>query len=205
MTRRPAGPVVIGLTGSIGMGKSAIARMFARHGVPVFDADQAVRALQAPGGAALDAIEAAFPGVVADGRLDRAELGRRVFADAAARARLEAILHPLVARARDRFLGRHRARALVVLDIPLLFEAGLDRLCDVVVVASAPAAVQRGRVLARPGMDAGRLAQVLGAQMSDAEKRARADCVIETGRGRRTTWAAVSALVRACGHRGRKG
>jgi dephospho-CoA kinase len=188
-------PVIIGLTGSIGMGKSTIAAMFRNLHVPVFDADAAVHRLQAPGGAALPAIAAAFPGVVVDGRLDRAALGRRVFGDAGARRRLEAIMHPLVARERDHFLHRHRGRPVVVLDLPLLFEAGLDRICDLVVVASAPAAVQRGRVLARPGMDRDRLARILQSQVPDREKRARADLVVETGRGRLVTWRTVRDLV----------
>lgn len=199
MTFRPAGrrrrPFVIGLTGSIGMGKSAVARMFRCHGVPVFDADATVHALQAAGGRALAPIAAAFPGVVQDGVLDRAELGRRVFGDAAARRRLEAIVHPLVHAERAAFLRRHAGRRAVVLDVPLLLEGELWRDCDLVVVVSAPAHVQRARVLARPGMTAARLAAVLGHQLPDRAKRSLADIVIETGRGRLATWRGVEAAL----------
>lgn len=189
-------PFIIGLTGSIGMGKSAVARMFERHRIPVFDADAAVRAVQGPGGAALPAIEAAFPGVVRDGVLDRTELGRRVFGDAAARRRLEAIVHPAVHAMQQRFLRRNRNRRAVVLDVPLLLEGKSWKLCDLVVVVSAPARVQRGRVLARPGMTQERFAGILANQMPDAEKRARADVVVETGRGRLHTWRRVGAIAR---------
>ncbi len=189
--------IVVGLTGSIGMGKSTVAAMFRRLRVPVFDADAAVHALQAPGGAALPAIAAAFPGVVAGGVLDRQALGAAVFGDGAALGRLEGIVHPLVAAARAGFLRRHRRAAAVVLDIPLLFEAGGADACDLVAVVSAPAAVQRARVLARPGMTPAKLAAILARQVPDAIKRSRADVVIPTGGTRARTFRAVRALVTA--------
>jgi len=187
--------IVLGLTGSIGMGKSTVATMFRRLRVPVFDADAVVHALQAPGGAALPAIAAAFPGVVCNGVLDRAALGAAVFGDDAALQRLEAIVHPLVAAARARFLTRHRRRPLVVLDIPLLFERGGSDACDLIAVVSAPAAIQRVRVLARPGMTAEKFASILARQVPDADKRARADIVISTGGSLGVTQRAVRALV----------
>lgn len=193
---RPVRPVRIGLTGSIGMGKSAIAAMFARFGIPVFDADAEVRRLQGPGGAALAAIEAAFPGTTGPAGVDRAALGAAVFGRPAALARLEAILHPLVGRAQARFLARYRGRRAVLLDIPLLFESGGAGRADLVAVASAPARVQRARVLARAGMSPAKFAAVLAHQLPDAEKRRRADRVIETGRGRLATFRAVRALAR---------
>lgn len=190
---------IIGLTGSIGMGKSAVARMFRKLRVPVFDADLEVRRVQGPGGRALAHIEAAFPGVTHAGGLHRDRLGAAVFGDGGKLRQLEAILHPLVAEAQSAFLQRHRRRPLVVLDVPLLFEKGGWRLCHATVVVSAPYRVQRARVLARPGMTAEKFAAILKTQMSDAEKRARADHVIETGRGRRHTWLAVRRLVAALG------
>jgi len=189
--------LVIGLTGSIGMGKSTVAAMFRRLKVPVFDADAAVHALQGPGGAALPAIEAAFPGTTSAAGLDRAKLGVAVFCDAAALQRLEAIIHPLVAAAQRQFLARHRRRRLVVLDIPLLFEKGGAARVDATVVVSAPAPVQRARVLARPGMTPEKLESILARQMPDAEKRARADIVIPTGTGKVATRRAIERLV-AC-------
>ncbi len=189
--------LVIGLTGSIGMGKSTVAAMFQRLKVPVFDADAAVHALQGPGGTALPAIEAAFPGTTSPAGLDRAKLGGLVFGDPAALQRLEAIIHPLVGAAQAAFLHRHRRRALVVLDIPLLFEKGGAGKVDVTLVVSAPAAVQRARVLARPGMTPARFEAILAKQMPDAEKRARADVVIPTGCGKQATRRAVERLV-AC-------
>jgi dephospho-CoA kinase len=187
---------IIGLTGSIGMGKSTVAAMFERLGVPVFDADAGVRALQGPGGRALPAIEAAFPGTTSAAGLDRVRLGAQVFGDPTALKRLERILHPLVGEAQSTFLGRHRLKRAVVLDVPLLFEKGGWRRCDLTVVVSAPARVQRARVLARPGMTREKFAAILKTQLPDAEKRRRADVVIETGRGRRVTWLAVRRLVR---------
>ncbi len=191
--------IVLGLTGSIGMGKSTVAAMFRRRRVPVFDADAVVHALQAPGGAALPAIAAGFPGTVHGGTLDRAALGAAVFGDDAALKRLEAIVHPLVGAARASFLRRHRRRPLVVLDIPLLFEGGGAARCDAVAVVSAPAAVQRARVLARPGMTPEKFAAILARQLPDAAKRAQADVVIPTGGTKAATARAVATLVRALG------
>ena len=189
--------IVVGLTGSIGMGKSTAASMFRRLGVPVYDADAAVHGLLAAGGAAVPPIAAAFPGVVEDGAVDRSRLGARVFADAGALARLEAILHPLVFRKRAAFLARERRRRtpVVVLDIPLLFETGADGACNVVVVVSAPTFLQAQRLLRRPGMDRRRLAAIRARQMADAEKRRRADVVIPSGLGRAVTWRAIRRLV----------
>ena len=188
--------IIVGLTGSIGMGKSTVAAMFTRLGVPVFDADAAVRTMQGPGGEALPAIEAAFPGATHAGGLYREKLGAQVFGNPAALKRLEAILHPMVAAAQSNFLGRHRLKNAVVLDVPLLFEKGGSRRCDLTLVVSAPLRVQRARVLARPGMTREKFAAILKTQMPDREKRRRADAVIETGRGRRVTGDAVRAIVR---------
>ena len=187
--------IVVCLTGSIGMGKSTVAAMFRRLRVPVFDADAAVHTLQAPGGAALPAIAAAFPGTVHNGVLDRAVLGAAVFGNDAALKRLEAIVHPFVATARRCFLRRYRYQPLVVLDIPLLFETGGTAQCDVVAVVSAPAAVQRARVLARSGMTRTKFDQILARQVADDVKRAHADIVIPTGGTKTATSRAVQALV----------
>jgi len=189
--------ILLGLTGSIGMGKSAVAAMLREAGVPVFDADAAVHSLQAAGGALVPAIGAAFPGTTGTAGVDRARLGAAVLGDAAALARLEAIVHPAVAAARRAFLEDHAGAALLVLDIPLLFEKGGAEAVDAVIVVSAPADMQRARVLARPGMSLERFAAILALQMPDAEKRARADFVIETGVTLAETAAAVAALV-AC-------
>ncbi|MCF8475614.1 MAG: dephospho-CoA kinase [Pseudolabrys sp.] len=174
---------ILGLTGSIGMGKSATATMFAEAGVPVHDADAVVHKLYE--GEAMPLIEAAFPGTTGGGRVDRAKLGERVLGNADAIKRLENIVHPLVAAARDRFIAEaERAGAEVaVLDVPLLFETGGAARCDGVVVVSAPAEVQRTRALERPGMTAEKLAAILAKQMPDAEKRARADFVVDTSKG----------------------
>jgi len=173
---------VIGLTGSIAMGKSTTARLFADAGVPVHDADAAVHKLYE--GEAVAPIEAAFPGVTKDGRVDRAALGQRVVGDAPALQRLEAIVHPLVRRAEERFLREAEAAGakVAVLDIPLLFETGGERRVGAVVVVSAPAEVQRARVLER-GVTAERLEALLARQMPDADKRARADFVVDSGKG----------------------
>jgi len=189
--------ILLGLTGSIGMGKSTVAAMFRAEGVPVFDADAAVHRLQGPGGALLPAIEAAFPGTTGEGGVDRAALGRAVFGDAAALRRLEAIVHPAVARMRRDFLRRHRAHRIVVDDVPLLFETGGERRVDAVAVVSAPAWMQRRRVMARPGMTAARLTQILARQVPDIAKRRRADFVIPTGTTRQETQAQIRTLV-AC-------
>jgi dephospho-CoA kinase len=188
-------PFVLGLTGSIGMGKSTVGRMFQSLGVPVFDADAIVRRLQGPDGALVNAIEAAIPGTTSADGVDRARLGAAVFGDPAALARLEAIVHPAVRAARAEFLLEHAGARLVVFDIPLLFEKGSAGEVDAVLVVSAPPDVQRARVLARPGMTAERFAQILALQLPDAEKRARADYVIDTGGALVETKAAVAALV----------
>lgn len=188
-------PFVLGLTGSIGMGKSAVAQMMREAGVPVFDADAQVHRLQGPGGALLPAIEAAFPGTTGPAGVDRGKLGALVFGDKAALARLERIVHPAVAAARESFLIEHGGQPLVVFDIPLLFEKGHDAGLDAVAVVSAPAAVQRARVLARPGMTPEKFAQILALQVPDAEKRARADHVIDTGVAIAQTRAMVNDLV----------
>lgn len=187
---------ILGLTGSIGMGKSTAARMLRRLCVPVHDADATVHRLLGKGGKAVAAVEAAFPGVVRDGAVDRAELGRQVFGDAAALRRLEAILHPLVRAAERDFLERHarRGTSLVVLDIPLLFETGGEDRCDRVAVVSAPAFLQVRRVLRRPGMTMARFKAIRAQQMPDADKRRRADFVIPTGLGMRP---ALRRLVQA--------
>ncbi|WP_129793513.1 dephospho-CoA kinase [Sphingosinicella sp. CPCC 101087] len=173
--------VVLGLTGSIGMGKSTVARMFAEHGVPVFDADAVVHQLQGPDGALLADIEAAFPGTTSGRGVDRGALAERVLGRPDALHRLEALVHPAVALEREAFLERHRDVPLLVLDIPLLFEKGGWNLVDKVAVVSAPAEVQRDRVLGRPGMTAEKFERILSLQMPDSEKRARADFVIPTG------------------------
>lgn len=175
-------PLILGLTGSIGMGKSETARMFLAEGVPVFDADAAVHALMSAGGAAVAPVEAVFPGVVRDGAVDRKLLGARVFNDPEALRRLEAIIHPLVRRMEQDFVADAAARGapIVVLDIPLLLETGGEGRCDKVVVVTASPEVQKARVLARPGMTEERLAAILAKQMPDAEKRKRADYVIHT-------------------------
>lgn len=188
-------PFILGLTGSIGMGKSTVAAMFARAGVPVFDADAEVRRMQGPGGSLLAAIEQAFPGTTGPQGVDRARLGAAVFGNDAAMARLEQIVHPAVRVSRAAFLIEHGGAPLVLFDIPLLFETGGVDEVDAVAVVSAPAAVQRARVLARPGMTADRFAQILARQLPDAEKRARADHVIPTGGTLAQTEAAVQHLL----------
>lgn len=191
--------IVIGLTGSIGMGKSTVAAMFAEQGAPAFSSDDAVHALYAPGGAAAAAVEAAFPGVMRDGAIDRAALSARVVNDDAAISRLEAIVHPLVRQAQADFLqaNREAGARFVVLDIPLLFESGADRLVDKVVVVSAPADVQRARVMARPWMTEEKFASLLARQVPDAEKRAKADFVIDTSGAFDATRAQVRAVLDA--------
>ncbi len=195
--------MIVGLTGSIGMGKTTAAGMFRRLGVAVYDSDAAVHGLLARGGAAVADVEAAFPGVVADGAVDRAALRRRVFSDAAALRRLEAIVHPRVRRVQQTFLRRAAARGerLVVLDIPLLFEVGMADRCDAVVVVTAPAFLQRSRVLARPGMTAETLAGILANQLSDGGKRRRASFVVQTGLGRARTLRRLKSIVRLLSRR----
>ncbi|MXO51911.1 dephospho-CoA kinase [Erythrobacter gaetbuli] len=188
-------PLIVGLTGSIGMGKSTVAAMFERAGVPVFDADREVRAMQGPGGELVDAIEREFPGSTdAEGVL-RDRLGQQVFADPQALARLEGIVHPAVAEKRGAFLIEHAGQDMVVFDIPLLFEKGGSEAVDAVVVVSAPAEVQRQRVLARPGMTPEKFAHILSIQVPDIEKRERADHVIDTGTSIAETERAVRALI----------
>lgn len=174
---------ILGLTGSIGMGKSTTARLFAEEGVPVHDADAAVHRLYE--GEAVALIEREFPGTTSDGKVDRAKLGARVVGDPQALKRLEAIVHPLVRKSEAGFLddARRRGAAVVVLDIPLLFETGGDARVDAVVVVAAPAEVQRARVLARPGMTAEKFEALLAKQMPDAEKRRHADFIVDSGHG----------------------
>jgi dephospho-CoA kinase len=177
--------ILLGLTGSVGMGKSTTASLFTDEGVPVYDADAAVHDLYGAGGAAVGPVEAAFQGVSIDGAIHRGRLGERVLNDPESLRRLEAIVHPLVGAHRQDFFARAKASdvKIVVLDVPLLFETGGDRAMTAVVVVSAPLEVQRERVLARPGMTADKFNAILKRQMPDAEKRARADFVIDTGRG----------------------
>jgi dephospho-CoA kinase len=191
-----SGPKILGLTGSIGMGKSTVAAMMRELGVPVFDADAAVHVLQGPGGALLPEIEAAFPGTTGAAGVDRPKLGAAVFGDREKLTRLEAIVHPAVADMRGAFLRENADRPLIVFDIPLLFEKGGAQALDAVAVVSAPAEVQRARVLARPGMTAEKFEQILALQVPDAEKRQRADFVIDTGTDLATTRTAVERLVR---------
>ena len=188
-------PYILGLTGSIGMGKSAVALMLRELGVPVFDADATVHRLQGPNGALLPAIEAAFPGTTGPHGVDRPALGAQVFGNPEALARLEAIVHPAVAEERATFMLEHAGEAIVVFDIPLLFEKGHSAGLDAVVVVSAPAEMQRTRVLARPGMTPEKFAQILALQVPDAEKRARANHVIDTGVTLAETREQVAALV----------
>ncbi|MCJ2067459.1 dephospho-CoA kinase [Methylobacterium sp. J-030] len=191
-----SGPVVLGLTGSIGMGKSATAAMFARRGVPVHDADAAVHALYGPGGAAAAAIGAAFSNVLdPEGGVDRGRLRAAVLGTPDRMAALERIVHPLVRAASTDFLAQHAGAPLVVLDIPLLYETGGAGRCDAVAVVSAPPEVQRARVLARPGMNEVAFAAILAKQMPDAEKRARADFVIDTGQGFPAAEAEVARII----------
>ena len=174
---------ILGLTGSLAMGKSATARMFAEEGVPVHDADAAVHRLYETEAAPL--IEAALPGTTAAGQVDRDKLARRVLRDAAAIKTLEAIVHPLVQKDEERFLAEaeRKGATVVVLDIPLLFETGADKRCDAVVVVSAPTEVQRARAFERPGMTEQKFDAILAKQMPDAVKRARADFVVDTSGG----------------------
>ena len=188
-------PKIIGLTGSIGMGKSTVAAMFAEAGIPVFDADAEVRAMQGPGGELVPAIEAAFPGSTGPAGVDRDRLGSQVFADKQALHRLEAIVHPAVAAKRAAFLAQHHDKRAVVFDIPLLFERGGHEGVDLVVVVSAPEDVQRARVLARPGMTPQKFEHIFGLQLHDTHKRDRADHVIDTGATLEETRAQVDALI----------
>lgn len=189
--------IVLGLTGSIGMGKSTAARMLKSMGVPVCDSDALVHGLLGKGGAAVPAIDAAFPGVVVEGAVDRRALGAAVFGNPEALKRLEAILHPKVHEAQRRFLHRMARRRvrIAVLDIPLLFETGGERRVDRTIVVSAPFAIQKARVLARPGMTPEKFAGILARQMPDTEKRRRADYVVQTGDGRQATRRALKEII----------
>jgi dephospho-CoA kinase len=193
--------LVIGLTGGIGMGKSAAANRFARHGIPVFDADAEVHRLS--DGAAVAAIEAAFPGTTRGGRVDRKLLSAEIAKSPARLRRLEEIVHPLVVAAEIGFLRvqEKNGAKLAVLEIPLLFETGADARVDVTVVVSAPAEVQRRRVLARPGMTADKLEHLLARQLSDAERRARADYVISSGTSLKDMHDALDKLIESLQHR----
>ncbi|MBX7494635.1 dephospho-CoA kinase [Qipengyuania sp. 6B39] len=188
-------PLIIGLTGSIGMGKSTVAAMFEAAGVPVFDADAEVRAMQGPGGELVPQIEAAFPGSTGPDGVKRDDLGAQVFGDKDALARLESIVHPAVARKREAFLIEHAGAPMVVFDIPLLFEKGGAQAVDRVVVVSAPAEAQRRRVLARPGMTEEKFAHILSLQVPDIDKRARADHIIDTGTSIEETETEVIDLI----------
>ena len=187
---------ILGLTGSLAMGKSATAKMFAEEGVPVHDADAVVHRLY--DGEATAAIETAFPGTTAGGKVDREKLGKRVLGDAAAIKRLEGIVHPMVAAASARFLAEaeRNSAPIAVLDVPLLFETGGDRRCDAVVVVSAPHETQRSRAFERTGMNDDKLAMILAKQMPDAEKRARADFVVDTSQGFDAARAQVREILR---------
>jgi dephospho-CoA kinase len=186
---------VLGLTGSLGMGKSTTARFFAEAGVPVHDADAVVHRLYE--GQAVPLIEAAFPGTTRRGRVDRVKLGERVLGDTEALRRLEALVHPLVHEAERELLAQAEAQgeAVAVLDIPLLFETGGDERVDAVVVVSAPADVQSARVLERPGMTLEKIEAILAKQMPDAEKRARADFIVDTSQGFDAARAQVRAIL----------
>ena len=190
--------IVLGLTGSIGMGKSTAAAVLRRLGVPLFDADAVVHRLLGRGGAAVSEVGAAFPGVREEtGSIDRQRLGPRVFGDPEALRRLEAILHPMVRAAERRFVARARARRepLIVLDIPLLYETRGTGRCDFVLVVSAPARLQRERVMRRRGMSAQRFAEILRAQLPDSEKRRRADFVVPTALSKAATFRRLQAIV----------
>ena len=189
--------IKIALTGSIGMGKSTVAKMFERAGIPLFDADAVVRRLQGPCGALLDRISARFPGTVRCGTLDRDALAHIVLGDRAKLAELEQIVHPAVQEAREEFIDAHRDAQALVFEIPLLFETGGEREFDKVIVVSASADVQRSRVLARPGMTASKLEAILARQISDEEKRRRADFVVDTSGDLSTTESQVRDIL-AC-------
>jgi dephospho-CoA kinase len=198
--------IVVGLTGSVGMGKSTTAQMFADAGAPVYDADAEVHRLYARNGAAVPLIEAAFPGVVTDGAVDRALLRERVLGDPEALARLNGIVWPLMGAARAEFFDRARAANVdvVVLDIPLLLETGGEKNVDAVVVASAPADLQRERVLARPGMSHDKFEAILAAQMPDADKCARAHFVVDTSQGLEPARHQVEAIMAALRERAKQ-
>ncbi len=189
----------LALTGSIGMGKSTVARMFAERGIPVFDADAAVRSLQGPGGALVGPIGERFPGSVRYGAVDREALAAAVLGAPAELAALEAIVHPAVALERERFMREHADAAAVLFDIPLLFETGGEREFDHVIVVSAPPELQRERVLRRSGMTPERFKAILARQMPDAEKRGRADFLVDTSGSFDRTERQVDAILAGLG------
>lgn len=195
--------LIVGLTGSIGMGKSETAKMFARHGIPICDSDAMVHALYDKGGAAVEPVGAAFPGVVIDGKIDRDRLAKAVLGKPNEIRKLELIVHPLVGMAQRSFLEGAAASGahMVVLDIPLLYETGGEQRVDVVVVVSAPADMQRKRVLERPGMTAEKLDAILNKQLPDEHKRKRADFVVDTSQGLAHADAQVVAIIDALKHR----
>ena len=206
---RTGGTVVVGLTGGIGMGKTTVGAMLRRLGAWIFDADAVVHRLQAPGGRALPAIGRLVPGAVRDGVLDRAALRRAVVADPALFTALEGIIHPMVLHECRAFVraARRARRPMAVLDIPLLYEAGMDVLCDTVIAVSAPCGVQRARVLARGRMNRAQVDAIIARQMDDRQRRTRADHVIHTGLSRALAWRQVHAVVASVRHeqeRGRK-
>ncbi|MEL6878243.1 MAG: dephospho-CoA kinase [Pseudomonadota bacterium] len=194
-------PFILGLTGSIGMGKSTVAGMFERAGVSVFDADGEVRTMQGPGGELLAPIEAAFPGSTGPEGVKREELGKLVFADPEKLAELEGIVHPAVGQKRAQFLSDNADAPLLVFDIPLLFEGSGHEAVDAILVVSAPADMQRERVLRRPGMTVEKFEHILGLQVPDAEKRERADYVIKTSGTLEETEAAVVRLIAEIGEK----
>jgi dephospho-CoA kinase len=191
--------IKIALTGSIGMGKSTVAAMFADAGLPLFDADAEVRRMQGYGGSLVEAIDRRFPGTMVEGAIDRDLLAARVLGDRDELAALEFIVHPAVAEARERFIDAHREAAALLFEIPLLFETHGESAFDKVIVVSAPAAVQRDRVLQRPSMTVDKLEQMLARQLSDEEKKQRADFVVDTGGGIDETRAQVSAILACLG------
>lgn len=191
--------ITLALTGSIGMGKSTVAAMFAEAGIPLFDADAAVRSLQGPGGRLVPDIEARFPGTTRDGAVDREALASRVLGDPDALAALESIVHPAVHHERTRFIVEHGDARALLFDIPLLFETGGQEAFDHVIVVSAPAKVQRERVLARPGMTQARLDQILDRQWPNARKREAADFIIDTSGALEATRAQVDKIVACLG------
>ncbi len=191
--------IKVALTGSIGMGKSTVARMFARAGIPLFDADAEVRRLQGPGGAVVERIGERFPGTVQGGVLDRDRLAGLVLEDPDQLAALEQIVHPAVRAAREEFVAAHREAAMLLFEIPLLFETNGESEFDKVIVVSAPAEVQRDRVLRRPGMTAAKLDAILARQVPDAEKRARADFVVDSGTDLSTTESQVRHILACLG------
>lgn len=196
MTRRRTSPLIIGLTGSIAMGKSTVAAMFEGEGVPVFDADAAVHILQGPDGLLIAEIEAAFPGTTGPLGVDRQKLGAAVLGDKQKLSQLESIIHPAVAKMRNAFLTENADADMIVFDIPLLFEKGGHESVDHIVVVSAPADQQRTRALSRSGMTIEKFENILKLQTPDADKRAKGDTVIDTGRSIAETHHQVKALVK---------